>query len=255
MQFQSIKSLFLVLCASINVYCYSQAPTASSEIGIFIGDSYYRGELNKTHFTPFNLALGFFYRYNFDDRTALKTSFNYGTISGDDAISSNSFSQSRNFHFKSKIFELSTVFEFNFLEFSHLNDKGSPISPFIFIGLGYFYHNPQGGVGPVNVDLSTLQTEGRKYRKFQASIPLGLGLKFHEKRFGFSIEWGIRKTYTDYLDDVSAHYAVPQNLENTGLSEDLVNVQRGDVATKDWLIFTGITLFVNLNKNSQCRRP
>ncbi len=235
--------------------CYGQAPTASSEIGVFVGDSYYRGELNKTHFTPFNLALGIFYRYNFDDRIALKTQFNYGTISGNDSISSNSFNQSRNFHFKSKIYELSSVLEFNFLEFSHLNDKGSPISPFVFIGLSYFYHNPQGGTGAVNVDLGTLRTEGLKYKKFQLAIPLGLGIKFNRKRFGASIEWGIRKTYTDYLDDVSAHYIVPQNSNNTGLSRGLVNIQRGDVATKDWLIFTGITLFVNLNKNSQCRRP
>ena len=56
-------------------------------------------------------------------------------------------------------------------------------------------------------DLQPLKTEGNKYNRFILAVPFGLGVKFnisYKVNFGFEI--GARKTFTDYLDDVSSQY-------------------------------------------------
>ena len=43
--------------------------------------------------------------------------------------------------------------------------------------------------------------------KAQFVIPFGFGLKFKfSHRFMFAFEYGIRRTFTDYIDDVSTSY-------------------------------------------------
>lgn len=229
----------------------TQTPTSSTDIGLLIGESYYLGELNTKHFTPFNLAIGGFYRYNYNDRLALKFAFNYGKINGEDKNSNNSYSELRQLNFYSNIYEFSINGEFNFLEFSHLNDKTSPLSPYVFLGIGYFMHAPKSDDG-TKTDLQTQETEGIQYKRLQASIPLGLGIKYHTGKFGIGLEWGIRKTFTDYLDDVSSNYENGQVTlpDNTNLN--VTNIQRGEIYTKDWFVFTGVTLFINLTSKRYC---
>jgi hypothetical protein len=39
------------------------------------------------------------------------------------------------------------------------------------------------------------------------AIPFGIGAKMNvSKKVGIGLEWGPRKTFTDYLDDVSGTY-------------------------------------------------
>ncbi len=211
----------------------AQTPLSSKEFGGFIGESYYLGELNSIHFTPFNIAGGLYYRYNYDDRITLRCQLMYGKIEGNDSNSKNVFNNTRNLNFKSQIFEFSVVGEFNFFNFSYLNAKSKNISPYGFIGLGMFYHHH-----------AKVFAEGNKYSNFQAAIPLGLGIKYAKGKFGLALEWGIRKTFTDYLDDVSTYYIASER--------NLGNFQRGEEFNKDWYVITGLSFFYNLTPKRMC---
>jgi hypothetical protein len=219
----------------------SQTPTTSHEIGATVGDSYYLGELNQTHFLPFSLAGGIFYRYNYDDRITIRGSFHYLPIKGNDNTSKGSFAASRNQSFSSTIYELSAVAELNFLNFTHLDEKSSPYTPYAFLGFGYFYHDPK------------TNSEGVNYKKYQASIPVGIGLKYRVNKVTFGFEWGIRKTYTDYLDDVSSYFRTPSN-NDEGSIEEFNNFQRGNIFNKDWFVYSGLSLAINLTPKVLCRK-
>jgi hypothetical protein len=79
----------------------------------------------------------------------------------------------------------------------------------------------------------------------------------------FNIDVAIRKTFTDYLDDVgSGVYFDPQVLsdEISDLSATLSNQsldgnrfgKRGTSSTKDWYVYTGATLTIRLGKGGGC---
>ena len=56
------------------------------------------------------------------------------------------------------------------------------------------------------------------YSLSQFSIPMGLGIKLSlGEKFSLSAEYGVRMTFTDYLDDVGGIYANPEilNLDNS----------------------------------------
>lgn len=241
-----------VLLIYISFGLQSQTPTSSTEIGLLAGDSYYLGELNNQHFIPFNLGAGVYYQYNYNERFGIKAAFNYGTIEGSDNNLNSTFSEIRQLSFKSKIFELSISGTFNFLPYSYLNEKSSPFTPYGFIGFGYFMHAPKSDDGGTKTDLQLQETEGKKYSRFQASLPLGLGIKYRTGKFGFGFEWGIRKTFTDYLDDVSSYYFNESIMVDSAQKTNVSGFQRGQLNNKDWFVFTGITLFVNLTSKRVC---
>lgn len=231
------------------------------EVGIFIGGSYYIGDLNPRK--QFNLARpagGIFYRYTPNYRYAFRGGINFGTIMGDDSQSEDPDQLQRNLNFKSNITEFHAIAEFNFLEYRISNDKYK-FTTFLFLGASVFRFNPQAQMGNFWVNLQPLKTEGQKsgYRLTQFSIPFGVGIKMNvSKQVGIGLEWGPRKTFTDYLDDVSTTYPdTDLNPFSTVNGEKLsdrsknggnnINEQRGNPRTKDWYFFFGITLNVKLN--------
>ncbi len=226
------------------------------ELGLFVGGAYYIGDLNPSaQFNQTQPAIGVFYRYTPNYRYAFRAGFNYGAIQGDDSQSSDADQIQRNLNFKSTINELHAIAEFNFLEYRISNDKYK-FTTFLFLGLSGYYFNPRAQSGNRWVDLQPLKTEGQEhtYKRFQMSIPFGIGMKMNvSKQVGIGFEWGPRKTFTDYLDDVSGTYpdfslikaadaktiALSDRSKNAGSN---VNEQRGNPRTKDWYMFFGLTL-------------
>lgn len=245
-----------------------------------LGISSYKGDLNNSLFNPkfFNLAVGGHYRHYYNNHWALKLGINYGTISADDAESNDAFQLYRNLSFKSHVLEVEGQFEFNFFPFQTAN-RSTPGTPYLFIGLAAFKFSPKALLGDTWYDLQPLGTEGqntsaypdrKKYKRVQIAIPFGGGFKFRlSDRVGLGIEVGARKTYTDYLDDVSTTYAKKNVLlaaegalavTLSDRSPDMLNDnnndrQRGDAAHKDWYMFSGISLNYTLSKkyNETCR--
>ncbi|MBL4704393.1 MAG: hypothetical protein JKY54_07720 [Flavobacteriales bacterium] len=254
----------------------------SEEAGIFVGGSYYLGDLNpgkqfyKTKFTP-----GLLYRHNFKDhRWVMRLQFIYGRVEAYDEDSKIQSDIDRNLDFQSSIIEFGPVFELNFLEyemgsktnFGNRNKKNGTAC--IFAGLTYFRMKPLGRRGDDLMELQPLGTEGQgiesvnsksRYKLNQISIPIGVGVKFNlSPRFAFSLEYGLRKTFTDYLDDVSGTYVAenilldgngPLTVEMANKSGDAdisTGQQRGNSAVKDWYVFSGLILTYRLQRPGTC---
>ena len=224
----------LVICFSVASQAQSFKP--STELGVFMGTSYYIGDLNDNHFELAQPALGLIYRNNLNRRFTLKASAWAGEIRGNDKINNVDTAKiNRNLHFRSPIMELSGQIEFNFLNmkqvtiailFLHLFLLEFLFSSIIHKQEDMNTENPfdRDGYGSSNewIELQPLGTEGQNsvhypgkdpYSLTQIAIPLGVGIKWSlGEKFSLVAEYGIRKTFTDYLDDVGGTYADPQYL-------------------------------------------
>jgi hypothetical protein len=103
-------------------------------------------------------------------------------------------------------------------------DVTARLRPYGVIGLGAFHFNPQGSFKnaygeEVWVNLKPLHTEGegfpeypdrKNYSLTQLNIPIGVGVKyFFSENVNISFEIIHRKTFTDYIDDVSTRFVDP----------------------------------------------
>ena len=237
----------------------------NQEFGILGGTGYYIGDMNSTHFNNLRVAGGITYRKNFDRRFTFKSSALYTNVYANDENSKDLIKVNRNLKFKSDIIELSGQIEFNFLAYETGNSLYN-WTPFIFTGVSIFNYNPQAeGSDGQWYDLQELGTEGqgttsfpnrKKYSLTQLSVPFGGGVKIGvSDNFNIIVEYGLRKTFTDYIDDVSTTYAgIPSEFTNIAIEladqsidgPQLAGIARGDETNKDWYSFSGITLSFRL---------
>lgn len=265
-----MKILAYIISILITASAFAQKTgSKDGELGLFGGVGWYNGDLNpgvmfgKDFMKP---AFGISYRKNLNQRYAINTAFTATSLYGDDRLASAVFQHNRNLNFSTRVYELSSRIEFNFLNFDALNPR-YPFSPYIFIGLGMFYFNPTTELGGNVYELKPLQTEGKKYSSVSVCLPFGYGFKWAwSDRLIFYGEWGMRKTYTDYLDNVSGRYPLAGSL--SGLSEDLADLslehngpdgtnwgtQRGNSKSKDWysVVCIGLSFRIGPAKGS-CR--
>lgn len=192
------------------------------EAGVMVGTMNYSGELTKTimDFKHMHFAGGVFLRYTFHKYVTARLQFSLGSVSGNDADSKNLVNQIRNLHFRSSLFEADLKAEFNLLGYHPAHEK--KVSPYLFVGIGLFHFNPKArtfdqtpGIANTWVPLQPLHTEGqadyfmqlKPYKLTQFSIPMGGGVKFAiNSNLNIGLEIGFRKTFTDYIDDVSNTY-------------------------------------------------
>ena len=237
----------------------------NQEFGILGGTGYYIGDMNSTHFNNLRVAGGITYRKNFDRRFTFKSSALYTNVYANDENSNEAIKVNRNLKFKSDIIELSGQIEFNFLPYETGNSLYN-WTPFIFTGVSIFNYNPQAeGSDGQWYNLQELGTEGqgttsfpnrKKYSLTQLSVPFGGGVKIGvSDNFNIIVEYGLRKTFTDYIDDVSTTYAgIPSEFTNIAIEltdqsidgPQLAGIARGDETNKDWYSFSGITLSFRL---------
>lgn len=266
------KHLFLFLILfPLGLFAQQHTNFSRSEIGVMVGTSSYLGDLSPMNpFQQVHLSAGVLYRYRLHSRTSIRANFTYGKVSGDDATSNRAEHLQRNLNFQSNIFELGVGVEFNYLPFQ-LGKRGDYWgTAYLFGGVAGFYMNPKTAYQGDLIELQPLGTEGqgtsltnkKPYSRFQLSIPLGLGVKFRlGERMCVGLEAGIRKTFTDYLDDVASNAYADQaviSAENGPIAGALSNktgnrfANRGNASTKDWYIITGVHLTINLGKEVYC---
>jgi hypothetical protein len=131
------------------------------ELGFFGGASYYIGDINpRGHFFNSHPAAGIFFRYSTTYRYAFRFGFNYGEISGNDAKSKEPDQRERNLNFKSQLYELNAIAEFNFVDYRIGHDRYR-FTMFVFAGMGAFYFNPQASVNGGYESLREHRTEGQ----------------------------------------------------------------------------------------------
>lgn len=173
-------------------------------------------------FAKSGFAIGGGMRYFLRNNMALKGGLTFGLVQGDDAQSQNATRNSRGLKFRSIIVELSGQYEFFFLSerskgMYRLRGsrglKNLKMDAYLFVGLGLFYFNPQNEKDGEWHNLQPLGTEGQtagngsKYSRIQGAVPLGIGFrKKINREISIGLEFGIRMTTTDYIDDVSGTY-------------------------------------------------
>lgn len=250
------------------------------EAGLFAGLSNYGGDLVETdlEITETNPAIGIIARYDFKPWFTLRGTLMAGSLSGSDVNAENIGRRKRNLSFRSPIYEFSIIPEFNIYSFKL--KAGQTITPYVFIGGGVFYYNPKALYEGEWIDLQPLGTEGQglpgyaaKYNLIDFSIPFGMGLKFKvSEKATIGLEYGVRYTFTDYLDDVSTVYPDNEILaatsgersailsdrtsEYTGIPtvrvEDAI---RGNPENPDVYYFFGTTVTINLFTPKVVEKP
>ncbi len=230
------------------------------ELGAWVGFTHYYGDL-QTELTISDpgLAGGLNFRYNLDNRIALKTSLNYGRLSASDADSENTFERQRNLSFSSDVWDVTTQIEFNFLSYIH-GSKEEFFTPYLLAGLSAFAYNPKTTLDDQVFILRNFGTEGQpigeEYGRFSLAPTIGLGLKWDiNVDWSFNIELSIHASQTDYIDDVSGLYPDLNNLRTTrgdravSLSDRSIvqgigetGRQRGNSRNNDVYTFLGLSI-------------
>lgn len=217
-----------------------------SSVGMSVNAVNYYGDLAprpqrvSTDISFTRPGLGLVYTYRFGPRYTLKGEFMYATLKGSDADSADPgdlengiFRYQRNLSFRNRIKELSVVAVFDLFENQSTYISRVKWTPYAFLGLAAFHHNPQAQAPATDlkgnplpeagkwVDLRKLGTEGQNatlldtdanagikpYKQIQVAIPFGVGARFRlNEVMDLWADIGFRYTFTDYLDDVSQNY-------------------------------------------------
>jgi hypothetical protein len=254
-----------------------QQPTfmSRSEFGVHLGQMYYLGDLNPLkQFYQSNTAGGLMYRFNLQNRLALRLSFTAGSVEAYDKDSKKQSNINRNLDFQSKIREFAGGIEFYHSPFQ-LGNKRYPGTFYFLTQIGLFYMNPTTTYNGETIELNGLGTEGqgsslnghRKYSNIQLCVPLGIGGKISLGKIAtFNLDIAIRKTFTDYLDDVasdsyidpftlaSANGTEAAALSNRSLDGNRFG-KRGNSTTKDWYVYCGGMVTIKLGKGKTCTTP
>ena len=246
-----MRKIFAIFCISI---CSLAIQAQTMEVGLFGGGSYYLGDLNPgMPFIMVKPAYGVVARYNYGTRWAFKLNGFRGKVAGDDAVSK--ANEVRGVNFESNITDISLSAEFNFFDY-FTGSKRDVLTPYIFGGVGFFFYNPVSN----GVNLRDIGTEGQQagfdgrkpYKNLSFDIPFGIGVKYSlNRRLAFTMEWGMRKTFCDYIDDVSKTYYLDGASIDPGNTEQVLSdptfahkpyMERGNPKTNDWYNFFGISL-------------
>jgi hypothetical protein len=229
-----IIALFIAIPAVVNAQYWKRnryEVSFGAGISNFLGDLGGADQIGTHYFkdfewtmTRFAAALGL--RYKLSDFFALNSHFTYGRVAGDDKLTKEFFRNYRNLNFWSDIYELNLNFEgaFQQEQLGHRyrlkrvkGIRAYEIYTYLFGGVGVFYFDPKTKFNGETVRLKPIATEGegqvatrKKYSSIQFCIPLGLGVKYTiDRKWGVGLELGIRKTFTDYIDDVSTTFYDP----------------------------------------------
>lgn len=190
-----------------------------SELGFGLGAFNYTGDLVRTYNISTSKPAGtVFYRSNISNVISLRTSITAGKIGASDAKNPiDAFATTRDASFNLFLLEAAGTFEYHFLDWRD-SKRRLRFTPYLFAGVGMF-------------GISGVAQKNAEYSNIQMAIPFGGGMKYVlNPKYYIAFEFGIRKTFFDYLDNIS---------EGT---PSIKNYQYGNSFDYDNYFFTGITL-------------
>lgn len=263
------RTLFVLFLLGMPFPLSAQGFLQRSEVGFTVGGMNYLGDLNEqSMFGHVNVAYGLEGRIHLDSRWALALGGTYGHIEGGNP----DVEWRRNLSFRSPVAEGWARAEFNFFPYGLHHGTHKRATPYIFCGVGVFRFNPQAlytdpGSGLSQwYDLQPLGTEGQgtvqypdrvKYPLFELCMPFGIGYRWRlSPSTHFTVEYGWRKTWTDYLDDVSTTYVGADVLSGNSVAARLADrsgevvpgyvnapgIKRGDDSLDDWYAYFHLSL-------------
>jgi len=239
---KTYKLIRIVNLITLIILTQSNVANAQSnfEYGFNVGPSNFLGDLGggagkgqpflKDNMIPLTRLMGGFHLgYFVLPYLNFELQYTMGTLEGADSLIKDKGGleiarKNRNQHFKSPLKEAYLAAKFYPTTLLFDFDPETTISrirPYFVIGIGMFNFNPQGEFIASNgaaywVDLKPLRTEGqgmtdypnrKEYKLTQLNIPYGFGFKYFLSQYtSISFEFINRKTFTDYIDDVSTTY-------------------------------------------------
>lgn len=237
-----VRTLVLIFALALSsLQSFSQSITTGNgkyEIGLAIGPLFFLGDLGgnqgigrnnlkDVNFPLTKMAKGLYVNVYPAEWLGFRLAINQGVLEGYDNIikdkgSDEYFRLKRNLQFRSQMWEAYFATEFYptfFLEkYDGLMGK---VRPYGIAGFGAFKFNPKGEyIDPSGtsrwVELQPLSTEGqgmaeypdrKPYKLMSFEVPLGAGVKYYFKENTYvGLEIMHRKSFTDYVDDVSTTY-------------------------------------------------
>lgn len=258
------------------------------EAGVNFGPTFFLGDLGgrrgigTTFVKDLNLQLtkimkGAFISIHPNEWFGFRVAAQYTYVEGNDKLIKNMggwelYRKQRNLDFKSNIFEAYAAAEiYPLMLLNIFNEDYKPrYRPYGFIGIGMFTFNPKGSITDANGnvtwhELHPLHTEGQGFAEYpsrkpysltQINMPMGGGIKYMASdRLNVAFELLYRKTFTDYIDDLSTDYISPDLFDKylnaadaviarqihdkaftsyvPGSSRFVADVQRGNVKQND----------------------
>ncbi|MDP2542287.1 DUF6089 family protein [Tenacibaculum discolor] len=207
--------ILLILLACVVTPLQSQ----THEIGFFAGGSNYVGDIGSTNYIyPNEFAGGLVYKYNLNPRIALRGTYTYIPVSGNDNDADNAFRQNRGISFSNTIHEFAAGVEFNFFDYN-INDYRTTFTPYILAEVAAFnYKSPE----PTSSSNTILLKN-----KFSYTVPVGIGLKGRlADNFAIAFETGVRFTFVDDID----------------FTTDRINSLDFGGNGNDWYMFSGVSI-------------
>lgn len=220
------------------------------------GTSTYLGELTNPgdylDAEP-NLVLGL--QAFVTNRIGIRTEATWFRLSGSDAKSGSESRVPRNLSFFSNNLELSAVGIFNLFPHVGRYYQRPVINFYGFAGIAFLQFNPKTEYKGEVYSLQPLKTELVEYSRSAIAIPYGLGVRLKAGPFfNVSFEGGLRKTFTDYLDDVSTTHhdaskfsdpialALSDRGVEIGYAKSVEGAVRGNPKTNDAYFLANIKL-------------
>lgn len=237
---------------------------------LFAGASNYQGDLQDKRFTfsQSHFAGGAGLSYDLTDKFSIRSGIVLGRVSGDDKFGRNKF---RNLNFTSNLTEFNLGLEYYI---TRIEDHA--LTPYVFASIALYHFDPYTyDTSRQKYFLKPLSTEGegfltgvKNYNLTQLAIPFGGGIKLSlSDNINVGLELGLRKLFTDYLDDVSTTYvdqidllsnrgakavelAYRGNELKNGTPYPAAGTIRGGSKHKDWYYTTGLTLSFRLGSGN-----
>ncbi|MBF9236379.1 outer membrane beta-barrel protein [Hymenobacter sp. BT683] len=209
-------------------FCSSASAQTTSEIGIGLGATNYRGEIApKYQFNNNRPAVTAFYRKDISVPITLRGGITAGFLraADDNVVGVDGevppLQGYRQANTKGGLLEASAVMEYNFLDY-HFRTNKVHFTPYLFVGVAAFYANTT-----TTTNNAALEARfNRRGSMLGFAIPAGVGIKYAlSKHINLGLEAGVRKAFTDELD----HLATQDPL--------LVNPH-----TQDWYYYSGVSL-------------
>ena len=212
------SSLLFFVFILVGLLLPQRSHAQKHEVGIGIGGFNYTGDLVRDfavrHTRP---GFGLLYRSNFNDHLSVRGAFQAGWIAGSDTRPYDALAQQRDTSFQTSMAELSAVMEYHFLDWKN-NIRLLRWTPYFFAGVGVSFQGAH-----------VAQTE--PYSRTQPVIPFGVGFKYMVTPvWVLALEGGVRKTFTDHIDNIS------------GGDPAIRNFEYGNSYTDDWYYYVGISL-------------
>ncbi len=206
------------------------------DVGITGGATYYMGDFNE-RFIPLlqpSYYGGLMYRFHFNTQHALRAQASYGHVRGDATHAQDALPDptGNRWKFDCPVLFIDVMGEIGFtpLDVVHIHKKQQRLSPFILIGMGYILRFPDNNYA------SPLQNDKSNVTRQYFSIPIGVGVKYVvAKRYTIGVEWTIRKTFVDDMDNYNDPTPAGTSLLNT-----------------DWLCNVGVTLTYRIPERRSC---